>query len=34
MYFIIISAGVAWAMLALFSPWFNHLDEHKKHDKN
>jgi len=25
-YLIIISAGVAWAMLALFSSKFNHLD--------
>ena len=25
-YFIIMSAGVAWAMLALFSSKFNHLD--------
>ena len=29
-YFLIISAGVAWAMLALFSPWFNHLDDIEK----
>jgi len=31
-YFLIISAGVAFAMLALFSPIFNHLDHHKRHD--
>ena len=24
--FLIISAAIAWALLALFSPWFNHLD--------
>ena len=26
-YFLLISAGIAWAMLALFSSWFNHLDD-------
>jgi hypothetical protein len=29
-YFLIISAGVAWVALALFSPWFNHLDDIEK----
>jgi hypothetical protein len=29
-YFLIISAGFAWAALALFSPWFNHLDKTEK----
>jgi len=29
-YFLIISFGVGWAMLALFSPWFNHLDDTEK----
>ena len=29
-YFLIISASVAWALIALFSPWFNHLDEIEK----
>jgi hypothetical protein len=29
-YFLIISAGVAWAALALFSPWFKHLDDTEK----
>jgi len=29
-YFLIISAGVAWAALALFSPWLNHLDDTEK----
>ena len=24
--FLLTSACIAWAMLALFSPWFNHLD--------
>ena len=26
-YAIIISASVVWAALALFSPWFKHLDK-------
>ena len=26
-YAIIIAASVAWAALALFSPWFNHLNK-------
>jgi hypothetical protein len=29
-YVTIILASVVWAALALFSPWFNHLDEHRK----
>jgi hypothetical protein len=29
-YFLIISAGVGFAFLALFSPWFNHLDDIEK----
>ena len=29
-YAIIISASVVWAALALFSPWFNHLDDIEK----
>jgi len=28
--FLIISAAVAWACTALFSPWFNHLDDIEK----
>ena len=26
-YVIIITASVVWAALALFSPWFNHLNK-------
>jgi hypothetical protein len=26
-YFIIVIASVVWAALALFSPWFNHLNK-------
>jgi hypothetical protein len=29
-YAIIISASIVWAALALFSPWFNHLDGTEK----
>jgi hypothetical protein len=29
-YFLIISFGIGWALFALFSPWFNHLDEKEK----
>jgi len=26
-YFLIILASIVWALLALFSPWFNHLNK-------
>jgi len=29
--FLIISAAFAWACTALFSPWFNHLDNIEKY---
>ena len=28
-YFLIVIASVVWAALALFSPWFNHLNKDK-----
>ena len=31
--FLIISAAVAWALTALFSPWFNHLDNTEDYGK-
>lgn len=31
-YALIILAGFAWGGFVLFSPRFNYLDEHKKHD--
>ena len=33
-YAIIISAAIIWALLALFSPVFNHLDEHYDDPRN
>jgi len=32
-YFLIISAAFAWACIALFSPWFNHLDNIEDYSK-
>lgn len=31
--FFIISCAVGWACLALFSPWFNHLDDIEDYGK-
>jgi hypothetical protein len=31
--FLIISAAVGWAFIALFSPWFNHLDNTEDYGK-
>jgi len=28
--FLIISAAIAWALIALYSSWFNHLDDLEK----
>jgi hypothetical protein len=32
-YFLVISAAIVWALIALFSPWFNHLDNIEDHGK-